>query len=242
MRRTGSGGTLSVMPTTSKQDQRAARLREFDALIARATASMTVLALIVQGREARETTGDKPLEVTFAAGDSPLPAGLWVALRRDDIETALDLLAGVSETSFVVGEREEMGSGYRLETVEEKRPLPDVDLLRRRLDEMLGIPDDVLRVVAGWGPDDPRTRAEVDVLLDSRFGSANGGSVQADGPNALSMSVAELADVLQLTAGQAKVLATLARRAALTITPDDYDSSQPSGGPIVDASGPNAST
>jgi hypothetical protein len=107
---------------------------------------------------------------------------------------------------------------------------------------MLGIPDDVLRVVAGWGPDDPRTRAEVDVLLDSRFGSANGGSVQADGPNALSMSVAELADVLQLTAGQAKVLATLARRAALTITPDDYDSSQPSGGPIVDASGPNAST
>jgi hypothetical protein len=242
MRRTGSGGTLSVMPTTSKQDQRAARLREFDALIARATASMTVLALIVQGREARETTGDKPLEVAFAAGDSPLPAGLWVALRRDDIETALDLLAGVSETSFVVGEREEMGSGYRLETVEEKRPLPDVDLLRRRLDEMLGIPDDVLRVVAGWGPDDPRTRAEVDVLLDSRFGSANGGSVQADGPNALSMSVAELADVLQLTAGQAKVLATLARRAALTITPDDYDSSQPSGGPIVDASGPNAST
>jgi hypothetical protein len=35
------------------------------------------------------------------------------------------------------------------------------------------------------------------------------------------MSVEELADVLQLTPGQAKVLATLARRTELIITPSE---------------------
>jgi len=59
------------------------------------------------------------------------------------------------------------------------------------------------------------------------------------------MSVAELADVLQLAPGQAKVLATLARRTALSITPSDAyspDSSPPPGGSITDAADPNAST
>lgn len=236
------------MPSTSKDDQRIARLREFDALIDSAGTALSALALIVQGREARAATADPPLEVAFAApaeDGSSLPAGLWVALRRGDVATALDLLARASQTSIVVGEIETMGEGYRLETVEEKRALPDVELLQLRLAAVLGIPDDVVKVLADWGPHDPRTHAEVDALLDSRFGPAEGvGTARPAGSSALSMSVSELADVLQLAPGQAKVLATLARRAELTITPsDDYapDPSQPSGGPIVDAAGPNAS-
>src|SRR5664279_4134210 len=116
-------GRLSVMSATSKDDQRRERLREFHALIDSAGAAVSALALIVQGREARAADGEAPLEVAFAqpAGDGPaLPAGLWVALRRGDVEMAVELLARASDTYFVVGERDEMGSGYRLETVEEK--------------------------------------------------------------------------------------------------------------------------
>ncbi len=212
------------MPAISKDDQRRERTIEFDVMIARAGAAVRALALIVQGREARAVAGDEPLEVAFALPDtdgSSLPAGLWVALRRDDVETALDLLLRASDTYFVVGEREEMGSGFRLETVEEKRALPDVDLLQARLAAVLGIPRDVVAVLAEWGADDPRTRAEVDALLDSRFGAADAADPAPTGPAVLSMSVEELADVLQLTPGQAKVLATLARRTELMITPSE---------------------
>jgi hypothetical protein len=237
------------MPTTSKDDVRRDRLREFDALSERAAAALSALALIVQGREARAASGDAPLEVAFAqaGGDGPtLPAGLWVALRRGDIEMALDLLSRASTLNFVVGEREEMGSGYRLETVEETRPLPDVELLEDRLATVVGIPRDVVAVLAHWGPDDPRTRAEVDALLDSRSGMV----ADVTGPppaahSALVMSVSELAAVLQLEPAQALVLATLSRRAELTIAPSpdcSPDSSQPTGGPIVAAAGPHAAT
>jgi hypothetical protein len=211
------------MPAISKDEQRRARLHEFHALIERAGRAVGALALIVQGREARAGAGDPPLEVAFAEADAPepaLPAALWVALRRGDVEMALDRLARASELDFVVGERDEMGSGYRLETVEEKRRLPDVDLLQERLACVVGIPRDVVAVLAEWGADDPRTRAEVDALLDSRFGAV--APVTAPDPAraaALSMSVDELADVLQLEPGQAKVLATLAARAELWITP-----------------------
>lgn len=207
------------------------RLGEFDELIAQADAALGALALIVQAREARQVGTETPLEVAFALSDGAgpgLPAGLWVALRRDDIDTARDLLVRASDVSFVIGEREKMGTGYRLETVKEIRALPDVDLLQARLADLLGIPRDVLAVVAGWGPDDPRTRTEIDALLDSRFGPPQSSDAEhATGPTTLTMSVAELSDILRLESGQAKALATLARRAELTITPletaTDYD-------------------
>jgi hypothetical protein len=135
----------------------------------------------------------------------------------------VQLLADASDSAFVVGEIETMGTGYRLETVEEKRALPDPELLHTRLSAMLDIPVDVLRVLAEWGPDDPRTRSEVAALLDGRFGPADStADSSVEGFPALSMSVTELADVLQLAPKQAKVLATLARRTTLTIIgPDD---------------------
>lgn len=244
------GGKLSFM-TATKEDQRRERLRELDGLMARAGTAVTALALLVQGREARASAGDAPLEMAFAAADTgkpPLPAGLWVALRRGDTLMALDLLVGASDIEFVVGEREEMGSGYRLETVAETRALPDVDLLQAQLAAVLDLPLDVVTLLAAWGADDPRTATEVNALLDARFsaaGRAIAGEARPVGSGTLSMSVDELADVLQLAPEQAKVLATLARRAAMTITPsNDYpaSSSQPSGGPMLDPSGPNAST
>jgi len=215
------------MTATSKEDLRRERVREFQALIERAGAALSALALIVQGREARASAGDTPLEVAFAeAGvDGPaLPAGLWVALRRGDVEMAVQLLARSSGLEFVVGEREEMGSGYRLETVAEKRPLPDVELLQDRLALVAGIPRDVVAVLAEWGADDPRTLAEVDALLDIRFGPRESAAAADPGEAAaLSMSVEELAAVLQLGPAQAKVLATLARRTMLAITPTAED-------------------
>jgi hypothetical protein len=237
------------MPAT-KDDQRRERLREFDALMTRAGNAVTALALLVQGREARAADGDPPLEMTFAKADTgkpPLPAGLWVALRRGDVMGALDLLVGASDIVFVVGEREELGSGYRLETVAETRALPDVELLQAQLALVLDVPLDVVALLAAWGADDPRTATEVNALLDARCGGAGRrfGQARPAAAGTLSMSVDELADVLQLAPAQAKVLATLARRAAVTITPPSgypSDSSQPSGGPTVEASGTNAST
>ncbi len=214
------------MPSISKEEQRVARLREYEALLEGATTAIGALALVVQGREARARPDDAALEMSFAEADDAgrtLPAGLWVALRRGDVERAGQLLAAASDIGFVVGEIETMGTGYRLETVEEKRALPDPELLHGRLGAMLDIPVDVLRVLAEWGPDDPRTRTEVEALLDARFGpAATNADASAEEFPALSMSVAELSDVLQLVPKQAKVLATLARRTKLTIIgPDD---------------------
>ncbi|PZS13462.1 MAG: hypothetical protein DLM57_16615, partial [Pseudonocardiales bacterium] len=107
------------MAPSSKEDQRRELLQEFDVRLARARAAVSALALIVQGREARASRADAALEMTFAeagADSQSLPAGLWVALRRGDVDMALELLADASELDVVVGEREEMGSGYRLET------------------------------------------------------------------------------------------------------------------------------
>jgi hypothetical protein len=211
--------------TATKEDQRRERLREYDGMMTRAATAVTALALLVQGREARVRADDAPLEMTFAAADvgkPPLPAGLWVALRRGDTLMALDLLAGASDVEFVVGEREEMGSGYRLETVAETRALPDIDLLQAQVAAVLDIPLDVVALLAAWGADDPRTATEVNELLDARFSAAGRSGAhesRSDGSGTLSMSVDELVDVLQLSPEQAKVLATLARRAAMTITP-----------------------
>ena len=84
--------------------------------------------VLVQGREARAWAASEPPEVVFAGPRSvtALPAGVWVALRRDDAPGALETMTAVSQTTFLVSSREEMGEGYRLQTVEETRPLPEV--------------------------------------------------------------------------------------------------------------------
>jgi hypothetical protein len=204
--------------TSPTQEQsRAARLREFAALTDAAAAVVAVMGAVVRAREARGWDGAEPPEVRFAAcgGDGrALPAAVWIALRRDDTATVLEALAAVSERTFVIGRHEQLGDGYRLESVEETRPVPDIAPLLDQLGRMLEIPTDVLAVLGQWGLDDPRTAGELDALLDSRFGPAG-----APAPGGLTVSVQEASDVLQLTAAQAKVLATLVRKVGVTITP-----------------------
>ena len=216
----GSGQTRG-MTTPSKQHSRADRLREYAATVEIAGLAVTAAGLVVRGREARAWTDEQPPEVVFAATEvdgRALPASVWVALRRDDSEAAIDAMCTVSQTPFLISAREEMGEGYKLQTVEETRPLPEVPLLLAQLAAMLAIPTDVLAVIAEWGVDDPRTQPEVDELLDRRFGPVSVAAAPAPQSGGLTMTVAETADVLQLSEAQAKVLATLVRRVGVTIT------------------------
>jgi hypothetical protein len=215
--------------TSAAQEQRAARLRQFDAECDAARATAAVMAAVVRGREARAGDVAEPLEVSFAAQGS-LPAAVWVGLRSDDVDTVMTALAAASDRIFLVSEHEEMGAGYKLQKVEETRVLPDATLLLDQLAAMLAIPADVLGVLGQWGPDDPRTSVEITALLDSRFGQLPPDAADEIPPAppasgtrpadiGLRMSVQEMADVLQLSEAQAKVLATLVRRAGVTITP-----------------------
>jgi hypothetical protein len=215
------------MSTPAKEHSRADRLREYAAVVELARATVAAMGPVVRGREARAWTEPDPAEVVFAGTEvdgRALPAGVWVALRRDDVDAAGEAMAAVSRTPFLVAAHEELGEGYRLQTIEETRPLPEPELLLAQLARMLGIPVDVLAVLAEWGPDDPRSASEVAELLDRRFGPA-GAEAAAPLPVAaepagsgFTMSVAEAADVLQLTDAQRKVLATLVRRIGVTIT------------------------
>jgi hypothetical protein len=182
------------------------------------------MGAVVRGREARADESARPFEVVFAQ-NGLLPAAVWVGLRRDDIDTVMEALAAASGREFLVSEHEEMGAGYKLQKVEEKRTLPDPSLLLDQLAAMLGIPADVLGVLGQWGPDDPRTSIEVTALLDSRFGVLPRSAIEDAEPTpppsgpGLRMSVQETVDVLQLSDAQAKVLSTLVRRVGVTITP-----------------------
>lgn len=235
---------------TADDPSRAQRMRAYDDALAEAAKVIAVLGAVVRARESRGWREAQPPEVVFAqAGESEraLSAAVWVALRGDDTRTVLDALQEASVETFLIAKYEELGEGYRLQTVEETKPLPNLDLLVRQLSVVLEIPVDVLGVLGRWGLDDPRTAGEVNALLDSRFGAsgadAAGGTLTdrgrvtargasddggAGGPGAtpvgtaevgLTMSVQETADVLQLTAAQAKVLETLVRRAGVRITP-----------------------
>jgi hypothetical protein len=209
------------MTTPAKDHSRSDRLHEYAATVELAGLAVAAMGVLVRAREARAWTSSEPPEVVFAqtvVEERSLPAGVWVALRRDDAPGALETMTAVSETRFLVSSREEMGEGYRLQMVEETRPLPEVSLLLAQLAAMLDIPADVLSVVAGWGADDPRTRSEIDDLLDRRFGAVGSAPPVAPSGDGLTMTVAEAADVLQLSEAQAKVLATLVRRVGVTIT------------------------
>jgi hypothetical protein len=212
------------MSTMAKQHSRADRVREYAATVEMATVPVAAMGVLVRAREAREWAAPEPPEVVFAdtaVDERALPAAVWVALRRDDVDGAIDAMTGASRTTFLIDSREEMGEGYRLQTVEETRPLPEIGLLLEQLATMLDIPVDVLRMLAEWGPEDPRTANEIADLLDRRLGRsetadvAPPATVTADG---LVMSVAEAVDVLRLTDEQTRALATLVRRVPVTLT------------------------
>lgn len=233
------------MGTLPRQHSCTDRIREHDAAVAAAGEKVAAMGVLVLAREARPATPGKPLELEFAATEvdgRALPAGVWVALRRGSVEAAVDAMSAVSQTHFLIEEREEIGEGYRLQTVEETRPLPEVDLLLAQLGMMLDIPVDVLSVLADWGVGDPRLAEEIDELLTSRFGSAtrtprttpvpepppghaSPAPEPADGAAAvpsvelgrLTMTVAQTAAVLRLDDDQARTLATLVECAAVTL-------------------------
>ena len=198
-------------------------MREYESKLAAAKLPLAVLELFAQARQARVRPGEPPLEVAFAAtevDEGGLPAAVWVALRQGEVEASMAALLGASRSEFVVGEHEELDASYRLTTIEERRTLPDVDVLLTQLAAFLQIPRDVIAMIADWGPEDPRTANEIDALLDGRFGASAAPAPAADQPQRLEMSAAELAAMLQLTPDQRKLLRTLVRQTDVTITGD----------------------
>lgn len=219
-------GQTRDMP--SREHVRAERLREHAALIERAHQVVGAMGLLVRGREARAGDGATPLEVEFAKIDvdgRALPAGVWVALRRDDVAAAIDAMMIASQTNFLIEERDVLGEGYRLQSVEDTLPVPEADLLTAQLSRALDVPLDVLTVIAEWGPDDPRAASEIDELLTARFGPAERviAPIPAPGddeePNGqLTMTVGEAAQVLRLDDDQLRALTILVRNASVTLT------------------------
>lgn len=214
------------MSTVAKQHSRSDRLREYAAAREAALLPVATMAVLVQAREARSWEPADPPEIVFAqtsVDGRALPAAVWVALRRDDVAGAVEAMAAASETPFLIESREEMGEGYRLQTVEETRPLPEVDLLLGQLATMLDIPNDVLGILSEWGPEDPRTWREIDDLFDRRLGPTEASVAQAPrhavpAGDGLTMTVADTVSVLRLSEEQAAALETLVRRVHVTIT------------------------
>jgi hypothetical protein len=224
----------------TKDEVRRERLREYDAALTAARSPIAVLTLFVAGREAR--AAGELLEEGFAAtavegveAADALPAAVWVALRQADIDATLELLMRMSRTEFVLAAHEELDARYRLTKVEERRPLPDVELLVAQLAAFLHIPRDVVAIISGWGAEDPRTAAEIETLLEQRFGSPSGNqrSSRAAGSGAdrtphregpagagLRMSSAEFGALLNLAPEQRAVLSTLVRQTEITIAAD----------------------
>jgi hypothetical protein len=148
-------------------------------------------------------------------------------------------MTAASQTRFLVEQREVMGEGYRLQSVEDTLPLPEPELLTAQLARVLDVPLDVLDVLAEWGPTDPRTTSEIDELLNCRFGPAERrGGEAPSAPQAsaqlrpaaeptevpepagrLTMTVADAAQVLRLDEDQTRALATLVRNATVTLVP-----------------------
>jgi hypothetical protein len=223
------------MAQATKDELRRERLREYDAALTAARSPVGVLALFAAGREAR--AAGELLEEAFAATAvdgveqaDALPAAVWVALRQADTDAVLELLMRMSRTEFVLAAHEELDARYRLTKVEERRPLPDLDLLIAQLAAFLHIPRDVVAIISGWGAEDPRTAAEIETLLEQRFGSPSttqpgpstaGRTTTAGGTAGLRMSSAEFSALLNLAPEQRAVLGTLVRQTEITIAADD---------------------
>jgi hypothetical protein len=220
------------MRTPAREHTRAERLREHAVAADRARQVAAAMGPLVRGREARAQPGEPPLEVAFASLEVDgrgLPAAVWVALRRDDVEAAVDAMTAASQTEFLIEEREEMGDGYRLQSVTETLPVPESDLLLALVSRASTVPVDVLTVLAEWGPADPRSAPEVDDLLTSRFGPVRRPAAAAARPQGevepdaqvdgrLAMTVGEVAQVLRLSDEQLSALTVLVRNAAVTLT------------------------
>jgi hypothetical protein len=221
-----------AMRSATQEQSRVERLRAHADLLDEARRAAAAMAPLVRGREARGKDGEPPLEVAFAGLDvdgRSLPAAVWVALRRDDADAAVDAMTAASATDFLIEEREEMGDGYRLHSVAETLPVPEPDLLLELLSRTVNIPVDVLTVLAEWGPDDPRSASEIDGLLTSRFGPALPGRTEATQPpleveaddemdGRLTVTVGEMAEVLRLDDEQQRALTVLVRNATVTLT------------------------
>lgn len=226
------------MRTPTKEHARAERLRQHAAALEQARSVVGVMGVLVRGREARARAGDLPLEVEFARTDvdgRALPAAVWVALRREDVDAAIEAMTAASQSRFLIDEREEIGSDYRLRSVAETLPLPEVELLTAQLSRTLNVPLDVLTVIAEWGADDARAKSEIDELLTRRFGAVSrietaaalpdgqpelprGDLQPAEHAGRLTMTVAEVAQVLRLDDSQTRALTVLVRNAAVTLT------------------------
>lgn len=239
------------MAQATKDELRRERLREYDAALTAARSPVAVLALFAREREAR--AGGELLEEAFAAtvleGVGPadlLPAAVWVALRHGDVETTVELLLRMSRIEFTLAAHEELDAGYRLTKVEERRPLPDVELLIGQVAAFLRVPRDVVAIISGWGAEDPRTAAEVETLLEQRFGSpiagqrrlaavaVAGAEAGADSSGATAaptaspgesgsgvrMSSAEFSALLNLAPEQRAALGALVRQTEITIVAD----------------------
>lgn len=227
------------MPTPTREHARAERLRQHAAEIERTRRVIGAMGMLVRGREARGRDGGAPLEVAFAGVEvdgRSLPAAVWVALRHDDVDAAIDAMTAVSATEFLIEEQEVMGEGYRLQSVRDTLPLPECELLTAQLSRALDVPLDVLTVIAEWGPDDPRAVSEVDSLLTSRFGAADRGDgsaavmcappqtdaaadPHAEPSGLLTMTVDDAAQVLRLDTDQRRALTILVSNAVVTLKP-----------------------
>ena len=212
------------MTQATKEQLRRQRTREYEAALDAARSPVGVMELFVRAREARSS--GQPLEEAFAATalDGPadehrLPSAVWVALRQGDVGTTIEALIRATRHEFLLDEHQELDAGYRLTTIEERRGLPDVELLQMQLAAFLQVPADVIAVIAGWGPEDPRTAAEVDTLLEQRFGPGAVATAPRSGTAAagLAMSSAEFTALLNLTPQQRGVLSTLVRQSDITI-------------------------
>jgi hypothetical protein len=218
------------MPTPTKEHARAERVRQHAAAVEQARRVAGAMGLLVRGREARARGGDTPLEVEFAQTDvdgRSLPAGVWVALRRDDVTAAIEAMTVASQTEFLIEEHEVMGEGYRLQAVRETLPLPESAVLTAQLSRALDVPLDVLTVIADWGPDDPRATSEIEDLLTSRYGRPHRSKpatpevvapAQATAGQ-LSMTVADATEVLRLDEDQRRALEVLVNNATVTLAP-----------------------
>jgi hypothetical protein len=227
------------MSEATKAQQRRDRLREYEARLEAARDPVTVLAHLARARQAR--AAGEALESGFAetrtGPDAPaLPASVWIALRQGDVDAVVATLVEHSSETFVVAEHEEHDSGYRLTAVPECRGLPDVDRLAAQVAAFVKVPPDVVAMLTGWGPDDPRMRAEVEQLMTQRFGPADAAApAPSDQPAAplaepiapapsaggqrarLTVSSSELAGVLSLSPEQQAVLGTLVRQADIVV-------------------------